>query len=404
MTDTVQSLRDKLLQLKSLHESGALEAPAYESARAGLERRLVDLVTSGAAAPAVPMAAPPVARASKALWGGVAAVALVIAGAGYVWTGRPGAIGAAPAQQAEAGAQGAAPHALDPAQIAALTEKLAARLKDKPDDPTGWSMLGRAYMVLGKPADAVVAYERAVKLRPDDAAILADYADAMAMNNGRDLAGEPTRLIERALKLEPDNLKALMLAGSAAFNRNDFAAAVKYFDHMAQVGPADDPMVREAASGAAEARVRGKLPPAPAAATAAAGATALPGAGTAAAATAATSSDAAVSGKVSLAPALKAQAGPEDTVFIFARPAEGSRMPLAILRKQVKDLPVDFRLDDSMAMSPQATVSKAGRVIVGARVSKSGQAMPQPGDLEGLSAPVAVGTSGIDLIISAPVR
>ena len=109
----------------------------------------------------------------------------------------------------------------------------------------------------------------------------------------------------------------------------------------------------------------------------------------------------AVSGTVRLSPKLQALVEPDDMVFIFARPAEGSRMPLAIVRKQVKDLPVAFTLDDSTSMSPAARLSGAQRVIVGARISKSGQAMPQPGDLQGLSEPVKVGTTGLLLEISA---
>jgi cytochrome c-type biogenesis protein CcmH len=98
------------------------------------------------------------------------------------------------------------------------------------------------------------------------------------------------------------------------------------------------------------------------------------------------------------------QAKPEDTVFVFARPAEGARMPLAILRKQVKDLPLQFTLDDSMAMSPANALSGASKVVVGARVSKSGNAMPQPGDLSGQSAPVSVGASGLQIEIREAVK
>jgi cytochrome c-type biogenesis protein CcmH len=87
-------------------------------------------------------------------------------------------------------------------------------------------------------------------------------------------------------------------------------------------------------------------------------------------------------------------------VFIFARATEGPRMPLAILRKQVKDLPLSFTLDDSMAMTPAAKLSSAQRVVVGARVSARGDATPQPGDLQGFSAPVAPGASGLKIQIS----
>lgn len=397
MTDTVNTLRDQLAQLKSLHDAGTLGPDAYQTARAALERKLVDLVTSGAA---TPTAASP--RPSKVLWMLSGVVTVLVAAGGYWWTGTPEAVGAKTATATQEPAAGS-PHALGKEQIATMAEKLAARLKDRPDDAEGWSMLGRSYMVLEKPVEALAAYERAVKLRPDDAATLTDYADALAVKNDRSLAGEPMKFIERALKLEPDNLKALMLAGTAAFNANDYAKAVKHWDRMAQVGPADHPMVQSAMAGAEEARRRGSLPPTPASA-------AVPAAQVKASATAPTITAApaapgtSVSGTVTISAAAKAAASPDDTVFVFARPAEGSRMPLAILRKQVKDLPLTFKLDDSMAMSPAAKISTAGRVVVGARISKSGQAMPQPGDMEGLSDPVNAGATGVTVTISSAVK
>ena len=110
-----------------------------------------------------------------------------------------------------------------------------------------------------------------------------------------------------------------------------------------------------------------------------------------------------VAGRVTVAAALKDRIGPDDTVFVFARAANGPRMPLAILRKQVRDLPLKFTLDDSLAMSPAATLSSAQRVVVGARISKSGNAMTQPGDLQGFSAPVAPGASGLAIEIAEVV-
>ena len=264
-------------------------------------------------------------------------------------------------------------------------------------------MLGRTQMMLGRLPEALLAFERLVKLRPDDANTLVDYADALAVKNGRSLQGEPLRLIERALQLEPDNLKALVLAGSAAFDREDHAVAVRYWDRVVSIGPEGQEFVQMARDGAKAARERGKLPPAAAAAPALAAPSAVAPAAPskAAAPVAAALAASAVSGTVRLSPKLQALVEPDDMVFIFARPAEGSRMPLAIVRKQVKDLPVAFTLDDSTSMSPAARLSGAQRVIVGARISKSGQAMPQPGDLQGLSEPVKVGTTGLLLEISA---
>lgn len=385
MTETVQTLRHRLVQLRAQRASGAIDDAGYERARAPLERSLIDLLLAS------PEPAP--ARPAARLWLPLAAFAVVLAAAGYWWTGSPALVGAPPAgfgdqAAADGGAAASAPHALDEQQFAAMTERLATRLAANPDDAEGWAMLGRSYMALGREADAVAAFERLVQLRPQDAAALADYADALAMKNGRQLAGEPTRLIERALKADPDNLKALALAGTAAFNLGDYAKAAQYFDRAASVGPAGSPIVEQARGAAAEARERGKLP--------AAAASGQPGTPAVA--------GGAITGVVSLAPELAGKAGPDDTVFVFARPAQGSRMPLAIVRKTVKDLPFDFRLDDSLSMSPAAKLSTAGQVVVGARISKSGQAMPQPGDLEGLSGAIPVGSAGVKVVIATAVK
>ena len=320
----------------------------------------------------------------------VAAFVLGLAGVGYTFTGAPQVVGktsdeviAAQGGATGGGVSGGPEAAPTREQVEALVAKLAERMQSRPDDAEGWLMLARSQMMLGRLPEALAAFERLIQLRPDDANTLVDYADALAVKNGRSLEGEPLRLIERALKLEPDHLKALALAGSAAFNRQDDIKAVLYWDRAVSIGPPEHEIVQMARDGAAAARERSKMPvaAAPVAAPVAAAASA-------------------VSGTVRLSAALKAQASPDDVVFIFARPADGSRMPLAILRKQVKDLPAAFTLDDSLAMSPAARLSLAQQVIVGARISKSGQAMPQPGDLQGLSAPVKVGTTGLVVEIS----
>ena len=409
MTPSVQSLQQRLQQLRKQHAAGNLSDARYDEARSALERQLVDeLVNAPAPSGAPAAAAVPASRMARPKLAALGLLALLVAAGGYWWTGSPGAIGQPPAG-VEAGGAGAASHTLGQDQIAAMVDKLAERLKANPDDAEGWTMLARSYGALGRTDDALAAFDRVLKLRPDDASSLADYADALAVKNGLTLDGEPLKLIERALKLDPDNLKALLLAGTAAFNRNDFAAAVQLWDRAAKVGPADNALAQQARSGAAEARARGKLPPAvggdPAlAAMAAPAAAPAPAPAAEKAPNAAAAAGGAIVGSVSLAPALAGKVSAQDTVFIFARAATGSRMPLAILRKQVKDLPMSFQLDDSQAMSPAARLSTASQVVVGARVSKSGQAMPQPGDLEGLSAPMAVGATGVKLLISSEVK
>ena len=383
MTDPVQTLTQQIQKLRALHAQGLIGDAELQKSGELLERQLVDLVL------AAPAAVEP-ARVGGKLAFTLVGLVVALAAACYWWTGSPGT----PAQPlasrsdvpppAQAGSEVTAPE-IGREQILAMTDKLAARLKEAPDDAEGWRMLGRAQMALEQPELAVQAFERAARLRPLDAGALADHADALAVRNGRDLKGEPTRLIEQALKLDPTHMKSLILAGTAAFNRGDFAGAVVYWDRAGKIGPADNPMAEQARAAAVEAREAGKLPPP----VSPAGAVPVAAAGTAG-----------VSGTVSLAPALRGQVSPDDTVFIVARPADGSRMPLAIVRKRVRDLPFNFTLDDSQAMSPAAQVSQAGNVIVMARISKSGQATVQPGDLEGITAAVAVGSTGVKVEIS----
>jgi cytochrome c-type biogenesis protein CcmH len=396
MTQDLSTLRHQLQTLKALHDAGDLSAQTYEQSRAEIERKIVDQVmaTSSPERAGTASASP---RPTWALLGGVALAAVGLAAAGYWWAGSPRAVSAPPAG-ASANADAASPpnpHAVGPGQMAEMAEKLAARLKDKPDDPDGWIMLARSYAVLGRHADAVPAYRRALALQPaPDAQLLADFADALAVSADKRLDGEAGQLIDRALKLEPDNLKALSLAGTAAFDRKDYATAVKLWERVQQVAPADSIYRSQVQGSIAEARELGKLPAAsPNLTSTVSPATAGPAA----------AAQASVSGSVTLSAALVGKAAPSDTLFVFARPADGSRMPVAILRKQVKDLPLQFTLDDSLSMSPAAKLSAQKTVMVGARISKSGDAMPQPGDFTGLTEPVTVGARGVKVEIDQTV-
>jgi cytochrome c-type biogenesis protein CcmH len=179
----------------------------------------------------------------------------------------------------------------------------------------------------------------------------------------------------------------LALAGTAAFDRKDYAAAVALWEQLAQVAPPDSPLGQQVQASIAQARQLAGMPPA-----------------AATVAKAATAASAQVSGTVRLAPALKAKVAPDDTLFVFARAVEGPRVPLAILRVHAKDLPFEFTLDDGMAMSPAAKLSGVSQVTVGARISKSGNAMPQSGDLQGVAANVAVGTRGLEIEIDEELK
>ena len=421
----IDELTTQLAQLDELIRTKVLTGDAARQARDKLEAEILAAVLqpaagkgagtavvsgSGADASAALAAGTAAARPSGRLLAGLAAFALVFAAAGYAWLGNPAALAIAP------GAPGAAAVAetgqdVDKAQFEAMTQRLADRLKSQPDDAEGWAMLGRSYSVLERFPQALEAYKKVVALRPNEAQGYADMADAMGMVAGRKLDGEPEQMISRALALDPDNAKALGLAGTVAFDRGDAAGAARHWAHaLAKVEPGSD-MAGRLRGAVDEARKRAGLPPLPAAAQglAATANPVLPAApvavGTAPAAPAGQAAQAAPAGasvqvRISLAPALAAKAAPGDTVFIFARAQAGPKAPLAIQRRQVKDLPLDVTLDDSMAMSPALRLSTVAQVVIGARISKSGNAMPQPGDLQGLSAVVPVGSKGLKLEIA----
>jgi cytochrome c-type biogenesis protein CcmH len=385
----VDAMGVQLRQLGALHQAGALTDAQYAQSKALVERKLIDAI----AAPSTAAGVPPVARPSNALTAALIAFMFAVAGSGYWLLGSPSDLEVAPGAPVQAGAD-AAPHELTGARIDAMVDSLANRLASKPDDAQGWLMLARSYVALGKHAEAVAAFVKAQRLLPDDAGLLADYADALAMTRQRRLEGEPSALIRRALELDANNAKALALAGTAAFDRKDYRDAVRYWETLVKMEAPDGPFAGQVRAGIDEARRLAGMPVAGAAAVVAPVASAPP---------AAPAATATVAGTITLAPDLKARVSPDDTLFVFARAVDGPRMPLAILRKRVKDLPLRFTLDDSLAMSPTATLSSVPRVIVGARISKSGNAMPQGGDLQGTGTAVAVGATGLQVEINQEV-
>jgi cytochrome c-type biogenesis protein CcmH len=287
-----------------------------------------------------------------------------------------------------------------------MVAKLAARLEQAPEDADGWALLGRSYMTMQRYDQAAKAYERATSLIKNNADLYADYADALAMAQGRRIDGKPLKLVEEALRVDPNHWKALAIAGSAAFERKDYKAAIGYWEKLlVRVGPETE-FGRSVASNLDEARQLAGI----AAPVAKKGAPVAAGNATSAATPAAMESQkepaaggGRLSGTVKLSPALAGKAAPEDAVFIFARAVQGSRMPLAIVRRQVKDLPYSFVLDDSQAMSPEMKLSKFTEVVVSARISKAGSAVPQSGDLQGASKAVKVGSKDVTVVIDAAV-
>jgi cytochrome c-type biogenesis protein CcmH len=358
--------RDQLRELQADLARGTISAEQERLARAEIERRVLEEAAAGGAGHGE-------SRSSR--WVAVVialAVPLVATGL-YLWLGTPAALD--PEVRLGMSAEDAASRR----KMLELTAQLAARMQTRPEDATGWTMLGRGYMSLGKYREASAAYARAVELRPKDAALIIEYAEASAAAQGGRLQGEPAALARRVLELEPANQPALALAATAALESADYRQALDYLQRLRKLTPEDS----EAGKAVAAAIVQ-----AHAALTKTAPADASAGS---------------VSGRVALSPDLAGKVRPEDTVFIFARAPSGSRMPLAIVRKQVKDLPLAFTLDDSQAMSPMLKLSGATSIIVGARVSRSGSAMPQSGDLEGSSPVVQPGARDLQIVIDRVV-
>ena len=420
--DRIAAARKKLFALKARHDAGTIEAAQYDVQRSRIEREIGDALVAG------PDAAAPepdgTRRPSKRLLAGTAAFVLAVAAAGYAFTGSPTLASLRAADSKPGAALSAA--APDPAasdsresglqQIAAMVETLAQRMKERPEDAEGWTMLARSYTVLGRYTEALPAYRRAAELQPANASLLADYADAVAATKGNVINPESAALIERALAADPKNPKALALAGTVAYERGDYAGAIARWQRMLEGVPPESQLGTQVQSSIDEARTRlgssAASVPTARAATPTASATATeaqvqvqaPAQLRASAPPALSAAESSVTGSVTLAPELAAQASKDDTVFVFARP-EGGRMPLAVLRAKVADLPLTFKLDDSMAMAPTAPrLSGAKSVVVGARISKSGNAIAQPGDLAGeAAAPVTPGAKGIAIRIGKVV-
>jgi cytochrome c-type biogenesis protein CcmH len=318
------------------------------------------------------------------------------------------------------------------AQIVAMVDKLAAKMKANPGDPRGWLLLGRSEVALGRYTEAANSFAQAVQHGRDDADVYADWSEALALAHDRVVSGEPEALAQRALAKDPAHGKALALLATAALERRDFDASLGYWRRVAQGAPTGSEDAAQAAAAIAEVeRIRadastdaskGNAPGAPASASsppASASASAPPASTPSTSAPAASppsasppsaspppasaSSAASVSGRIQVAPELAGRISPGDTLFVYARAPGGPRMPLAVSRSRAAGFPADFRLDDTMGMGTGAALSSASSVVVEARISKSGDARPHPGDLTGESAAVKPGAHDVHIVIDRVV-
>jgi cytochrome c-type biogenesis protein CcmH len=383
----LEILRDQSAEMSADLAHGLLNQESFEQGQRELQTRLLEEVKPVQAATATP-------RNSAKILAMVLMVLIPLSSALlYLQLGNSKAL--LPQQAEISGADGFGVIRSETA-LAELEKKLVTF----PENPDGWLQLGRSYTELKRYNDAARAYEQLVKLVPNEAQLWTDYADAYAMAHDQTLLGEPTKFLNKALELDANNTTALALSGSADMERGDYVAAITHWQRLIALLPPDYQDVQVIIDGVKQAREfllaqkggKEKLAQ-------------LDRAQPAKAVQKAPENTAqAITGKVTLSKEMQAKVSPDDTLFILARAAEGPKMPLAVLRKQVKDLPLEFSLDDSMAMQPQLKLSGFAQVVVVARISKSGTPMAQAGDVQGLSNTIKPGTKGLSIVIDSVVK
>jgi len=230
--------RDQLSELEADLQNGIVSQEQYAQDRDEIERRLLEDIATNTKTKAKPATASGVAKITAYSLGiGLPLFAVVL----YAIVGSPKSVTNAAVASPSSDITSPAPPERTQEQIEANVAKLAERLKSNPSDAPGWAMLARSYNSMERYADAANAYAKAAELTPKDADLWAEYAFTTAMANGRSLEGKPMELIDRALKIDPNNPKALQLAGSAAFQAKDYKKAVDYWEHvLKQVPPSSD--------------------------------------------------------------------------------------------------------------------------------------------------------------------
>ncbi|MFT4101318.1 MAG: c-type cytochrome biogenesis protein CcmI [Burkholderiaceae bacterium] len=415
--------RDRRREIERERAAGRLGA---DEARAAIDELAgeVRVFLPDPSSPVAPSAGQPVRARSghRALAATLAVAVPALAVLLYLHLGSPGLIGIDP--QA---ARGPATEA----EIAQALDALQRRVREQPDDAQAWTMLARARRIRGDLPGSMQAFAEATRLQPQDARLLAEFAEAVAASRDGDFGGQPEQLLEQALQLSPDEPKALALMGAAQYRLGHREQALTYLrrllsgmdprsEQTRQIEAVAQRIAGEIGAGGQGATGQGD----PGQGSTGQGSTGqvsagqgsngqgLNGqaAGAAAPSTAAPPSSApsasastGVAGRITIADALRAQVPPGATLFVSARLVDGPRMPLAALRQPVTGWPLDYALTDAQAMTPEHRISQAARVIVEARISRQGTAMRQAGDLIGSSGPVAPGGRPVDIRIEQVV-
>lgn len=257
-----------------------------------------------------------------------------------------------------------------------MVADFALKMEQDPNNLKGWAMLGRSYRILGRNEEAAKAYARAASFMDNDPELLAEYADTLVATSNGNFAGKPLQLINQALKIDPNNLLALWLSGTASFSSANYKVAVQTWEKLAQQLPPGSQEARAIEASIAEARSKGGL-----------------GGGNAP-----TASNKGVSGKIEIASDLQARVKPGDVLLVIARPL-GERMPVAVLKVSATEFPMSFALTDALAMNPSAPISKLSEVSIEVRISKTGMARAEVGDLISAVQTVKVGSNQVRLLV-----
>jgi len=302
-----------------------------------------------------------------------------------------------------------------------VLDNLITRLNNNPEDVEGWFMLARTYAIMKRYDEAASTYARLNEMIPNDPQILSDYADVLAMTNDGSLIGKPAELITEALNLDPEYPKALALAGTVEYEKKEFDQAAVYWERLLAVIPAESQLAQSVKESIADAKSLAgeKADIQPPAQVADAGSinTVEPNSNNNSSSSdmesqqlspdaltpSAKPLSLSISGTVAISDTVSSSVNPNDTLFIYARAETGPKMPLAILRLKAADLPTAFTLTDEMAMTPAMKLSSFPNVVIEARISKSGQAVPASGDLQGLSNPVKVGDNNVAIMIDSRI-
>ncbi len=385
-------LRQQADDLEKDLQAGRIDSDEYEEARSELERRVLEETAKDTESESADQG-----KLSKILAVVFAIVIPTSAVFGYLALGRYNAMDPAFLERMEARQNDSAPsiEGHSPSDMMASIERLRQRVKDNPDDAQSWYMLANVLSQVGRYAEALDAFREVDRIVPNNADVIADMADMTAAVNNKVITTEARNMLLRALEIDPGQWKALALLAIDSWDNQRFNDAADYWEKLLVVLPPDFDDANQIRKNIEQARrAAGEMGEAKQGAEDFKGGEAVP--------TVQAAPVVSVSGTVSIDKAVADKVKPEDTVFIYARPTSGSKMPVAFLRVTAKELPLRFELTSQMTMAMGATtLADMEEVIVGARISHSGNFMPQDGDLEGeLDKPVKVGAEGLDLVVN----